>query len=208
MDKEDIITALKELRKDTRERKFNQTVDLIINLKEFDLKRSSLNIVVEVPHKISEKKVMAFLEKKSSIVETVTKPEFDRFKDKKKLKRISKEYDFFIANAKLMPAVATVFGRVLGPAGKMPSPQFGVLVDESQANLEKMKKAVSKMIKIRAKEPSLKIGVGKQEMKDEEICENVLSVYEAVEKNLPRNKENIRNVLIKFTMNKPVRIKI
>jgi len=43
--------ALEELRKN-EEKKFDQTVDLIVNLQKFDIKRNSLNIFTQVPHKI------------------------------------------------------------------------------------------------------------------------------------------------------------
>ena len=45
-------------------------------------------------------------------------------------------------------------------------------------------------------------------MKGEEIVENVMAVYNAVMKDLPKGKENIKNLEIKFTMTKPQKIKI
>ena len=56
--KEDLKKALVELRK-TEKRKFDQTVDLIINLQKYDLKKNPLNIFLTVPHKIKEKKIAA-----------------------------------------------------------------------------------------------------------------------------------------------------
>ena len=118
MKQESIIKALKTLRENEsqreKKRNFNQTVDLIVNLREFDVKRNGFNTFVTLPHKIKDKKVAGFLEKESKLVSTIKKENFPRFKEKKDLKNLVKEYDFFIYNAKLMPAVATAFGRVLG----------------------------------------------------------------------------------------------
>jgi ribosomal protein L1 len=58
------------------------------------------------------------------------------------------------------------------------------------------------------KEPSIKVSIGKQSMKDDEIIENALAIYNAVLKVLPRGKDNIKNVEIKFTMTKPKKIKL
>ena len=107
--------ALAELRKDEK-RKFEQSVDLIVNLKGVDLKRTSVSSVISVPHKIKEKKVCGFLSKKSPLINSITKPEFDKYKDKKALKNLIKNYDFFISIAGLMPSVATTFGKILGPS--------------------------------------------------------------------------------------------
>ena len=43
-------------------------------------------------------------------------------------------------------------------------------------------------------------------MKDEEIIENIMTIYNAIIKELPRDKENIKNVELKFTMTKPQKI--
>jgi len=208
--KENFIKALQQIREAEKkvgnERKFNQTVDLIINLRDFDIKRTSLNLFVNMPHKIKEKKIAAFLEKKSDFVDTITRAEFDSFKEKTKLKNLVKGYDFFIANAKLMPLVATTFGRVLGPASKMPSPQLGVLMTEDETTIKALKKRIESVIRIKTKEPTVKVAIGKQNDSDEDIAENAVVIFNEVFKNLPKQKENLKNVLIKFTMSKPAKV--
>jgi large subunit ribosomal protein L1 len=203
----DLKKALTELRKN-KERKFEQTVDLIINLQKFDLKKNQVNLFVSVPFKIKDKKICAFLETKNKNVETITFEEFKKYSDKKRLKKLVKKYDFFIAQASLMPKVATTFGRILGPVGKMPSPQLGILLDVNDKNIEDLKKKINNSVKIKTKEASIKFAIGKQNMKDEEIIENVSTVYNAILKALSRGKENIRNLELKFTMTKPQKIKI
>ena len=205
--KEDLKKALAELRK-SEERKFNQSVDLIINLKKFDPKRNSLNIFVQVPHKVKDKKIAAFLESKNKNVETISAEEFRKYSDKKEIDKLVKSYDFFIAQASLMPKVAAVFGRVLGPAGKMPSPQLGIIMNADEKTISELKTKVNNSIKIRTKEPSIKVCIGKQDMKDEELIENILTIYNSALKNLPKGKDNIKNIEIKFTMTKPQKIRI
>jgi len=208
--KEEFVKALQEIRKSesakTKQVKFDQSVDLIINLRDFDIKKTSINIFVTLPNKLKEKKIAGFLEKKSDVLDTITKVEFDEFKDKKKLKRLVKEYDFFIANAKLMPAVATNFGRVLGPASKMPSPQMGVLFNEDADSIKALMQKINSIVKVRTKEPCIKVSIGKQSYADDKLAENAAAVFNEVYKSLPKQKENLRNVLIKFTMSKPVKV--
>ncbi len=204
---EQLKNALTELRKG-KERKFDQTVDLIINLQKFDIKKNSLNIFISVPNKIKDKKVCGFLESRNKDIETITPEEFKKYSDKKKLKKLVKKFDFFIAQASLMPKVATTFGRALGPSGKMPSPQLGIILNADEKTIKETIKKVGNSIKIKTKEPSIKIPIGKQSMDDDKIIENILTVYEAVLKNLPKNKENIKNLEIKFTMTKPIKIKL
>jgi ribosomal protein L1 len=105
-----------------------------------------------------------------------------------------------------MPKVANVFGRVLGPAGKMPSPQLGIITNVDDKTISELKDKINSSVKIRTKEPSIKLCVGKQSMKDEEIIENIMTIYNALLKELPRQKENIKNIEIKFSMTKPIKI--
>jgi len=202
---QELKKALVELRKE-EERKFNQTLDLIVNLQKFDVKKEAVNIFIQVPNQIKKKRICAFLTSKHKDIDTITEADFRIYSNKKELKKLEKTYDFFIAQAILMPKIATVFGRVLGPTGKMPSPQLGIVPAADDKLLEELKEKIDHSVRIRSKEASIKLGIGKQNMKDEELLENIMSVYNALLKALPKGLDNIKNVEIKFTMTKPKKI--
>ncbi len=199
--------ALAELRKQEK-CKFDQSIDLIINLKGIDVKRDNIATIVIIPHKIKEKKVCGFLTKKSELVRTVTQPDFQKYREKKPMKELVKEYDFFIAAAPLMPSVASTFGKVLGPTGKMPSPQLGVLMKEDEASIKQLLEKISTAIKIRVKEPSVKVSIGKESFKDADLIENFNSIYQGLVNALPTKKDNIKNIMIKTTMGKPLMVEM
>ena len=205
--KEELKKALSELRKG-KERKFDQTVDLIINLQKFDVKKNQINIFVSVPFRIKEKKICAFFEVENKNIGTITLEQFKQYSDKKTLKKLVKNFDFFIAQASLMPKVATVFGRVLGPAGKMPSPQLGILTEVNEKGVHELREKINNSVRIKVKEPSIKLAIGKQSMKDEEIIENIMVIYNAILKSLLKGKDNIKNIELKFTMTKPYKISV
>ena len=196
-----------ELKK-SKERKFDQSVDLIVNLQKYDVKRTPLNIFISVPHKIKDKKICGFLESKNSEVDTITPDQFKKYSEKKNIKKLVEKFDFFIAQGSVMPKVATAFGRVLGPSGKMPSPQMGIILNADDKTIKELKDRINQTIKVRVKEASIKLAIGKQSMEDEKILDNIESVYNEMIKVLPRSKENIKNIEIKLTMSKPIKIKV
>lgn len=207
-----ILGAVKELREQEnnkeKKRNFDQTIDLIVNLKDFDVKKAGFNVFVQVPNKIKDKKIAGFLEKDNNLIEIIKKDDFLKFKEKKDIKKLVKNYDFFIANAKLMPAIATTFGRVLGPSGKMPSPQLGILNSEDENVIKELIDKINFSVRIKVKEPSIKIGIAKESLDDEKIAENAFAVYSKILDNLPKKIDNIRNIKIKLTMGKPVNVEL
>jgi len=206
--REDLKKALVELRTN-KERKFNEALDLIVNLQKFDVKRNSINVFIRLPFKVKEKKICGFLEGKNDLVDTVTPEQFKKYAtNKAEIKKLVAKYDFFIAQASIMPKVATTFGRALGPSGKMPSPQLGILMDINEKSILELKEKINVSVKIRTKEASVKLAIGKKDMKDEDLIENIMTIYNSLVKELPRDKENIKNVEVKFTMTKPIKIAI
>lgn len=206
---EKFIKAIETLKADTTKKvNFDQTVDLIINLKEFDVRRQAFSLFIQVPNKIKDKKIAGFFEKESKIITTIKKETFPKYKDKKEIKKLIKNYDYFIANAKLMPAVATSFGRILGPAGKMPNPQLGILLNEEEKTIKDIIEKINSTVKIKIKEPSIKVSIGKQSMENEKIMQNALFVYKKILETLPRKIDNIKNIKIKLTMSKPVKVEL
>ena len=205
---EKFLKAIKEIKKSEKKVNFDQTIDLVINLKNFDIRREAFGLFITLPHKIKDKKIAGFFEKDSELIDTIRKDNFSAYKEKKDIKDLIKKYDFFIANAKLMPAIATVFGRVLGPVGKMPSPQLGIVTVEEDKIIQTTVNKINSTLRVRVKEPSIKIGIAKESMADEEIMENALTVYNEILKSLPKKNENIKNIKFKLTMGAPVNIKI
>lgn len=198
--------AIEEVKKQ-RKRNFDQSVDLIINLRDFDVRKDSVSIFVQLPFPASEKKICAFLDKPSNIFDfCISKAEIDRWQDKKQIKKLAREYDFFVSIPQIMQTVATKFGRVLGPQGKMPSPQLGVIASPDEKSMKELADKIRRTVRIKTKEPSIKIMIGKESMENEKLLQNVETIYNAVINALPKKKENVKSVMIKLSMNKPVKI--
>ena len=197
--KEKILNALKELRAEGK-RNFEQTADLIINLKKFDVRKESVNISVPLPHKFRDYKIAAFLENKSSVIDTIKKDELRKLTDKKAIKNL------LMAQASLMPEIAKTLGKYLGPGGKMPAPGRGVVMSDDENTIKKELAKFEGSLRIKTKEPSIKLVIGRESMNDEEIAENIEAVYKAILPLLAKGKENIKNVMLKFSMSKPRKI--
>jgi large subunit ribosomal protein L1 len=203
--------AITELRTKTEKRNFEQTLDLIINLRDFDLKRDHLNVAIILPFPYKKKKIAAFLENESfgaGVDHVISKSDIEKIDDNEASK-LARGYDFFIASAKLMPLIAKHLGKSLGIAGKMPDPALGaVLVQESSEAVAAAARKLEKTVRIRAKEASLKIAIGKETTPDDQIEKNASAILNSVIAALPKGEYNIRSVILKFTMSPTVKVKM
>lgn len=213
MNKEDILQALKKLKSSSKKRKFDQSIDVIINLQNINLKNPEENVntfVVLSKGRGKTSRVAALVgkeigEKAKVCDEVVYFEDFKKYQDKKLSKKLAKNIDFFVAQANLMPQIAMNFGKVLGPMGKMPNPKAGCIVPPGIPDLKPIVEKLKKTVKLQNKnELIVKAGVGKENMSEDDLVINILDVYNAVLNALPQNKDNIRNVMLKLTMSKPV----
>ena len=215
MDKKGLEKAIQELKKNSKERKFKQSYDLIVTLKDINLKNTEeqVDFFLTLSHGFGKKvKVVAFAgpelaERAKGVVDLVIhQSDFDKYTDKKQLKKMAAEYDFFIAQADIMPKVAQVFGRALGPRGKMPNPKLGSVIP-GRAQVEPLYEKLQRTVRISAKkQPMTHVKVGDENMPVENVIENAMQVYTQLVHHLPKEKSNVRHVLIKLTMSKPVKI--
>lgn len=204
--KDKILAVIKELREKSKKRKFPQTFDLIISLKEIDLKKPESKFLEEValPHGRGEDaKVAVFSDTVKEIegAEVFAGNYLDLLaRNKRAAKRLVKQTDFFLSEPKLMPAIGKVLGQFIGPRGKLPKLVAG--------DVEAMVKNYRKSVRVRVKDsPVIQCLVGKEDMKDEQIAENVEAVVKFLETKLPKGKNNIGKIFLKLTMSEPIEVK-
>jgi len=193
------------------ERKFKQSVDVVINLKNIDMNDAKNRIEDEVmlPHGRGEDAKLALFAsgdlalKSKGHVDLLIKPEEieELAKDKKKFKKIADQYDFFIAEAPLMPTIGKTLGIILGPRGKMPKPVPPTI------DITGVAKSLRKTVKVRSKTTkTIHATVGREEMSTEQIADNIDAILKRLEGKLERGKLNIGSVYVKTSMGPPMRI--
>ena len=213
LDQKTIINAIREAKEKSKKRSFTQSVELILNLKDIDMKSSEGRIHerIELPHPPPEKpnKIcviatgeLALKAKRAKASLVVGKDELGGLAGKKKsLRKIANEYDFFIAEAPLMPQVGKILGSALGPRGKMPVPV------PPTADITGLIKKYRKIVSVRMRnQPVIQCRVGTESMKEEEIAENVQTVLRVIEGKLKRGMKNIKTLYLKTSMGTPVKI--
>lgn len=202
-------------------RKFDETIDLIINIKDINLNDPKQRIDKELilPNDVitdDKPKVCVIasddmlLEAKNLGLDTLNAnglAALDR-EEKKYKKKFVKKYDFFIVEDKNMRDVARFLARFLGPTGKMPKPfpsGYGIIssVSDLKTAIERYKKIIRIIVK---KYPVLQVKIGKKSMEMDKILENMKAVVDYVADQMPHKYNNFRSMFIKTTMGKPIKI--
>lgn len=216
MKKEAIAAVVKKLKQDSKKRGFKQNFDLIVTLQGLDLKKTDqqMEFFAMLPHSRGKPaRICALIggelkEEATKVCDKVIlQEEFVEYaSDKKKAKKLASEYQFFIAQANLMAQIAATFGKVFGPRGKMPNPKAGCVVPP-KATLKPLYDKLQKTVKVSAKlQPQVQCRVGNEEESETDIVENVDSLYNQILQHLPQHEENIKQVYLKLTMSKPVKV--
>ena len=213
LDQKAILDAVKQAKEKSENRKFNQSIELVLNLKDIDMKgaEGKLQELMELPYSLLEKpnKIcvigsgeLALKARKANADLVIERAELDDLAGKKRnLRKLANDYDLFIAEAPLMPSVGKILGPVLGPRGKMPVP---VPPSADIAGLiAKHRKTI--VLRMRA-QPIVQCRIGMQSMKEEEIAENVQAVLRVLEGKLKKGIKNVKNAYIKTAMGTPVKI--
>lgn len=213
LDNKTLLEAVKEAKSKSGQKKFNQTVDLIFDIKEIDMKapEGRIQAVLELPHATGKpNKVcviasgeLALKARNSQADNVIERVDLEGLAGKKKdLRKLATSYDVFISEAPLMPLVGKILGPVLGPRGKMPLP---VPPNADIANvIAKNRNTV--VVRMR-NQPIIQVSVGSEKMSDEELVNNIQAVLRLLEGKLKRGLKNVKFAFIKTSMGSPVKIK-
>jgi large subunit ribosomal protein L1 len=209
---EAILESIKKAR-EGKERKFKQGFDLAINLKNIDLKKPENRIKAEVtlPHGTGKENRIAVIvdslipqAKELENVIVVNKDDLEKMgNDKKSIRNIARQCSYFIAEAPLMPMVGRFMGPILAPRNLMPTPI------SPSADLKAIVRSRRNVVKVQLKtSPAIHMSIGAEGMEDAKIADNIDAVLKAVVAALPKNRDQIRNCVIKLTMGKPIKFKV
>lgn len=204
-----LADMIKEAKTGSKQRKFTQSIEMILVFKDIDVKKGfALNEVVQLPKTSSPSTVcimatgdMGQKAKAAKADAVVGSDELDKFAANKRASRkFINKYDFFLADTQIMPVVGKVLGQLLGPRGKMPTPV------PFNASIESFLTRFRASIKVRARASlAMSCKIGDESMDDADLAINAHAVLTAVEKKLPSGDKNMKRVIIKTTMGKPVK---
>ncbi len=200
---------IKEAKTSTKERKFKQSIELIVNFKDIDVKKGfALNEVVQLPKTSSPATVcvmatgdMGLKAKAANADSVIGTEELDKFAtNKRESRKFINKYDFFLADTQVMPLVGKTLGQLLGPRGKMPTPvPFNAPIDTFLSRFRSS-------IKVRTRASlSVACKIGDMTMDDSDLAINAHAVLSAIEKKLPNGEKNVKRILVKTTMGKPIK---
>ncbi|MBN1160179.1 MAG: 50S ribosomal protein L1 [Candidatus Diapherotrites archaeon] len=211
--KEEIAQAIVKAKESEKKRKFSQSVDLIVNLRKMEFKDPSkrFNLELTLPKGLGKNKKGALFAKRimadeaaGKIDKIIREEELEKL-SKKEIKKLAEEYDFFLADVTLMTVIGKKMGTILGPRRKMPKPLPDVKA--LPVILPKLKNTVL-ISNIRNGELVLHASIGTEAMSDEDLVTNAMTILNAIIAKIPSEKENIRSMIIKTTMGKPVKIEV
>jgi len=213
LDKKTILDAVKQAKEKSGQKKFNQTVDLILNIVEIDMKapEGKIQEVVELPHATGKpNKIcviatgeLALKARRANADNILERADLEALAGKKKeLRKLADTYDIFISEASLMPLVGRILGPVLGPRGKMPIP-VPPTADIASLIAKHRKTVVVRM----RNQPIIQVSVGTENMNEEELSDNIQAVLRVLEGKLKRGFKNIKLAYIKTSMGTPIKIK-
>ena len=208
----EIIEAVKEAKEQAKPRNFTQSIDVIINIKDLDVRKPENRFSEEVALPNGRGKAikigviadgeLALGAKNAGVDVVISKEDLQEFgKDRKAAKKVVNSVDSFIAQADMMPLVGRFLGPILGPRNKMPKPV------PASARIEPLLERVQATIKVGVKQqPSIQILVGTQDMEDEKLAENIEAVLAVLDRNLEKGRNQIKSMYIKATMGSVVRV--
>jgi large subunit ribosomal protein L1 len=207
-----ILVAVKTALEKAPKRKFSESIDITINLKNIDMAqpKNRIDETIMLPHGTGENIGICVLGKgdivtqaKDAKVDLILGPEeIERLGGApREARKIAEQYRFFLAETGVMPQVGRFLGPRLGPRGRMPMPITGGM--DIRPIVERLRNSV----KIRTKDRTVfSTKVGSTAMKPEQVAENIETIVKRIESVLEQGPLNIRSIYVKTTMGPAVRL--
>jgi large subunit ribosomal protein L1 len=192
---------------ESKDRDFNESIDMIINFRGLDLSdpNNRISDEVKLPNQADESIKVAVIGDSlndEAADRKVSEDELeDMFDNPNDAKKLAEEFNFLIAEAPLMPKIGQQLGQVFGPRNMMPDPMPPG--SDPTDEIEDLRNTVRINVK---EQPLLQIKIGKEDHEPDAVARNASTVYGFVTENLPKGDNNVKNVMIKTTMGPSVEV--
>lgn len=212
MEHEKVLETVKKALETAPERKFSESVEIAINLKNLDMNQPTNRLDEEIilPNGLGRPIKIAVFAKgdtaqraKAAGADYVFDPEEISVlgEDKTRAKNLAEEVNFFIAESAYMPAIGKTLGQVLGPRGKMPIP---LTADKDIVQVINKSK---NSIKVRSKDKlTFHILIGKKDMDPVKLAQNIEAIINRIEHRYERGLYNVKSIYVKTTMGPAVKV--
>merc|ERR1711890_151478 len=178
--KDTLFECVREVLKystETKKRKFTETIDLQIGLKNYDPQKDKrFSGTIKLKHIPRPKFSVCIFgdqqhcdEAKAKGIPFMSADDLKKLnKDKKKVKKLAKKYDAFMASESLIKQIPRLLGPGLNKAGKFPS--LLTHADDIEAKINDLKSTIKFQMK---KVLCLSVAVGNVTMTEDQLVQNI-----------------------------------
>merc|ERR1711977_250595 len=211
--KETLFECVREVLKystETKKRKFTETIDLQIGLKNYDPQKDKrFSGTIKLKHIPKPKYSVCIFgdhqhcdEAKEKNYPFMSADDLKKLnKDKKLVKKLAKKYDAFMASESLIKQIPRLLGPGLNKAGKFPT--MLTHQDDMVGKVNDIKATVKFQMK---KVLCLNVAVGNVGMNEDQIVQNLNLSINFLVSLLKKNWQNVKSLYVKSTMGAPQRL--
>ena len=207
-----VLEGVQNLRTAMKERKFTQTIELQVALKDYDPQKDKRFVgTVRLPNVprpslkiclIADAKHEAEAKKANLDIDVTTLDELKKFnKDKKLVKKWAKKYTLLLASDTCLKKVPVVVGPILARIQRFPT-----VVSHNEPLAQKITDTRASVKFQLKKVTCLATAVGREDMTDDEIKSNIMMSLNFLASLLKKQWHNIKSVHIKATMSSSVKL--
>ncbi len=211
--KEKIKELIVEAIGKSKKRKFKQSVELVIVLRDVDIKSPEGRIreTIFLPYKpnkdikicVVAEGDMAIKAKEAGAYRVITRDDLKVLSENRKAaKKLARECEWVLVRTDLMGLAGRILGPALGPRGKIPVPV------PINTNITALIETYKKAVYVRTKDqPQIMARIGTEDMDVEQLTENALAIISTISAKLKNPKYNIAKIVVKTTMGPAVEYK-
>jgi large subunit ribosomal protein L10Ae len=207
-----VLDCIKSMREKAKTRKFTQTVELQVALKDYDPQKDKRFVgsvrLPNVPRPnlkiclIADQKHADEVAATNLGIDVINMDELKKFnKDKKLIKKWAKKYSLLLATDTLIKKIPVVLGPVLNRIGMFPQPCTHN--EPLQKKVDDVRGSVKWQLK---KVTCLNVAAGNELMTDEELRQNIVMALNFLASLLKKNWHNLKSITIKETMGGAVKV--